>query len=107
MPAGGAHPPSILCLAAGAACAGPRLSSTPEEAPLAAYVRGPGLLFDVRYPRDHADEAARIGGGLLAAGPRLSRWGKFRHGVTVRILPDHETLEALIGLHGYPWLRAW
>jgi hypothetical protein len=107
MPAGGAHRLSILCLAAVAACAVPRLSSTPDEAPLAVEVRGPGLLFEVRYPRDHAAEAARIGGGLLAAGPRLSRWGRFRHGVTVRILPDHESLEALIGLHGYPWLRAW
>ena len=97
----------ILWLAALAGCAVPRLSSTPDEAPLAVEVRGPGLLFEVRYPREHAAEAARIGGGLLAAGPRLSRWGRFQHGVTVRILPDHESLEGLIGLHGYPWLRAW
>ena len=97
----------MLWLAALAGCAVPRLSSTPDEAPLAVEVRGPGLLFEVRYPRERAGEAARIGGGLLAAGPRLSRWGRFRHGVTVRILPDHESLEALIGLHGYPWLRAW
>ena len=107
MRAGGAHRLSVLYLAAVAGCAVPRLSSTPDEAPLAVEVRGPGLLFEVRYPRDQAAEAARIGGGLLAAGPRLSRWGRFRHGVTVRILPDHESLEALIGLHGYPWLRAW
>ena len=97
----------VLCLAVLAGCAVPRLSSTPDEAPLAVEVRGPGLLFEVRYPRDHAMEAAHIGGGLLAAGPRLSRWGRFRHGVTVRILPDHEALEARIGVHGYPWLRAW
>jgi len=96
-----------LCLAALAGCAVPRLSSTPEETPLAVEVRGPGLLFEVRYPRDDAGEAGRIGGGLLAAGPRLSRWGRFRHGVTVRVLPDHEALEAVIGLRGYPWLRAW
>src|SRR5438128_7921105 len=107
MPAGGAQRLSILCLAAVAGCAVPRLSSTPDEAPLAVEFRGPGLLFEVRYPRDHAVEAARIGGGLLAAGPRLSRWGKFQHGVTLRLLPDHESLEAMIGLHGYPWLRAW
>ena len=97
----------VLCLAALASCAVPRLSSTPDETPLAVEVRGPGLLFEVRYPRDDAGEAGRIGGGLLAAGPRLSRWGRFRHGVTVRVLPDHEALEAVIGLHGYPWLRAW
>jgi len=97
----------MLCLAALAGCAVPRLSSTPDETPLAVEVSGPGLLFQVRYPRDDAGEAGRIGGGLLAAGPRLVRWGRFRHGVTVRVLPDHESLEALIGLHGYPWLRAW
>jgi len=97
----------MLCLAALAACAVPRLSSTAEETPLAVEVRGPGLLFEVRYPREDAAEAGRIGGGLLAAGPRLSRWGQFRHGVTVRLLPDHDALEALVGLHGYPWLRAW
>ncbi|HYV67615.1 MAG TPA: hypothetical protein VE964_15320 [Myxococcales bacterium] len=97
----------ILCLAALAGCAVPRLSNTPDDAALAVEVRGPGLLFEVRYPRDDAAEADRIGGGLLAAGPRLSRWGEFRHGVTVRLLPDHEALEALVGLHGYPWLRAW
>ena len=97
----------MICLAALAACAVPRLSSTAEETPLAVEVRGPGLLFEVRYPREDAAEAGRIGGGLLAAGPRLSRWGQFRHGVTVRLLPDHDALEALVGLHGYPWLRAW
>ena len=97
----------LLCLAALAGCAVPRLSSTPEDAPLAVEVRGPGLFFEVRYPREDAAEADRIGGGLLAAGPRLSRWGQFRHGVTVRLLPDHEALESLVGLHGYPWLRAW
>ena len=107
MPAGGAQRLSILCLAAVAGCAVPRLSSTPDEAPLAVEFRGPGLLFEVRYPGDQAVEAARIGGGLLAAGPRLARWGRFQHGVVVRVLPDHESLEAMIGLHGYPWLRAW
>ena len=107
MRAGGAHRLLLISLAALAGCAVPRLSSTPEETPLVTEVRGPGLLFEVRYPRDGAAEVARIGGGLLAAGPQLARWGQFRHGVVIRILPDHEALEAMIGLHGYPWLRAW
>ena len=50
MPAGGAQRLSILWLAAVAGCAVPRLSSTPDEAPLAVEFRGPGLLFEVRYP---------------------------------------------------------
>jgi len=98
---------TVLSLAALVGCAVPRVSSTADEAPLAAEVRGPGLLFELRYPRAESGEAARIGGGLLAAGERISRWGRFRHGVAVRILPDHAALEALVGLHGYPWLRAW
>ena len=98
---------AVVSLAALFACAVPRVSSTGDEATVAAEVRGPGLLFEVRYPRAESGEAARIEGGLLAAGERISRWGTFRHGVTVRILPDHAALEALVGLHGYPWLRAW
>ena len=86
MRAGGAHRLLLISLAALAGCAVPRLSSTPEGTPLATEVRGPGLLFEVRYPRDDAAEAARIGDGLLAAGPQLARWGQFRHGVVVRIL---------------------
>jgi hypothetical protein len=97
----------MLCLAALAGCAAPRLSNTADEVALATEVRAPGLLFDIQYLRADGEEAARIEAGLLAAGPRLRRWGSFRHGVKVRILPDHEALESRIGLHGYPWLRAW
>jgi hypothetical protein len=99
---------AVVSLAALFGCAVPRVSSTAgDETPVAAEVRGPGLLFELRYPRTESAEAARIGGGLLAAGERISRWGRFRHGVTVRILPDHGALEALVGVRGYPWLRAW
>src|SRR5690242_7512841 len=107
MPARRADRLVLVCLAALLGCAVPRVSSTADETLLAAEVEGPGLLFEVRYPREQAAEAARIQSELLAAGPRLARWGRFRHGVAVRVLPDHEALEAMIGLHGYPWLRAW
>jgi len=97
-----------LCGAAlAAACAVPRPSSTADEMPRIEDVAGPGLLFDVRYLRDDGDDVTRIAARLLAAGPHLSRWGAFRHRVSIRILPDHAALENRIGLHGYPWLRAW
>lgn len=90
-----------------AACAVPRPSSAADEVPRIEEVAGPGLLFDVRYLRDDSDDAARIASRLVAAGPHLSRWGAFRHRVSIRVMPDHAALENRIGLHGYPWLRAW
>src|SRR5437868_4609169 len=100
---------SILlpCAAFVTACAVPRASNTPEEISVIDEVAGPGLLFDVRHYRDDSDDAARIAARLLAAGPHLSRWGSFRHRVSIRVFPDHAALENRIGLHGYPWLRAW
>src|SRR5438067_12585488 len=96
-----------LCLAALAACATPRLPSMAPEAPLAEDGAGPALRFSLRYMPEDRSEAARIRGAILEAAPRVSRWGAFRQGVTVRILPDHEALEAAVGRHGYAWLRAW
>jgi hypothetical protein len=90
-----------------AACAVPRPSATAEEVPVVTEVAGSGLLFDVRHLRGDSGDAARIVGKLLAAGPHLSRWGNFRHRVSIRLLADHAALENRIGLHGYPWLRAW
>lgn len=66
-----------------------------------------GLLFELLYTEPDHVEVARIGSSLLAAGPRLSRWGTFRQGVWIRVYPDHDTLEAALDRHGYPWLRAW
>lgn len=78
-----------------------------RKLPLAARVQAPGLLFELLYTEPDHVEVARIGSGLLAAGPRLSRWGTFRQGVWIRVYPDHDTLEAALDRHGYPWLRAW
>jgi hypothetical protein len=98
-----------LCLAAAllAACATARTSSTTRELPLAARVQAPGMLFELLYTETDAAQIGRIGGGLLAAGPRLARWGTFKQGVSIRVYPDHASLEAAVSRHGYPWLRAW
>ncbi len=75
--------------------------------PLAERVQAPGLLFDVLYTSADAQEVARIRGDLLSAGPRLFRWGNFRQGVWIRVIPDHASLEEAVDRRGYPWLRAW
>lgn len=75
---------------------------------MATRVQAPGLLFEVVvYTRSDRNEVGRIGGGVLAAGPRLARWGSFKQGVWIRVIPDHESLEAAVHKKDYPWLRAW
>ena len=41
------------------------------------------------------------------AAARLTEWGPFLEDVTIRIHPDHDSLEKAVGRHGYPWLRGW
>ena len=89
------------------ACSTARPVRAPEDVSLAERVQGPGLLFELVYSPADAREVPRISSGLLAVGPRLSRWGSFRQGVWVRVFPDHDSLEAALGRRGYPWLRAW
>src|SRR5438132_1549119 len=96
-----------LCLAALAACATPRLPSMGREPSLAEDGGTPALRFSLRYMPEDRSEVARIRAAVLEAAPRVSRWGAFRSAVTIRILPDHEALEAAVGRHGYGWLRAW
>ena len=98
-----------LALAAAllAACATARTPGTTRQLPLAARVQAPGLLFELLYTQPDNVEVGRIGSGLLAAGPRLARWGTFRQGVWIRVYPDHDSLESALDRHGYPWLRAW
>jgi hypothetical protein len=78
-----------------------------RDVSFAERVEGPGLLFEVQYTRADVRELPRIESGLLAVGPRLSRWGSFREGVFVRVFPDHDSLERAVDRRGYPWLRAW
>jgi hypothetical protein len=89
------------------ACATPATRSTPAPTALAARVEGPGLLFELIYTSADAQDVPRIEQGLLAAGARVARWGSFREGIHVHLLPDHASLEDAVDRHGYPWLRAW
>src|SRR5512140_1907926 len=74
---------------------------------LGARVDTPGLLVEVLYTPADAAEAESIRKRLLEAGPQLSRWGSFRQGITLRVLPDHDAFEKAANRPGYPWLRAW
>lgn len=89
------------------ACATARTPTTPAPAPLAARIEAPGLLFEIHYTGPDAEEAGRIERALLVASARVVRWGSFREGVFVRLLPDHAALEEAVGRRGHPWLRAW
>jgi len=84
-----------------------RTPSTERGTALAARVEAPGLLVELLYMPADAAEAARIRKELLEAGPPLSRWGSFREGITLRLLPDHDSFERAANRRGYPWLRAW
>jgi hypothetical protein len=84
-----------------------RTPSTERGTALAARVEAPGLLVELFYTPADAVEAARIRKELLEAAPQLSRWGNFRQGITLRLLPDHDSFERAANRRGYPWLRAW
>lgn len=58
------------------------------------------------------ESADRAGGemvrrALIAAAPRLARWGTMRAPVEVQVLPTHESLERAVNRPGFDWLRAW
>jgi hypothetical protein len=89
------------------ACATARPPPAAPDVPRAVQVEGPGLLFELLYTSADEPQISRIRSGLLAAGPQLSRWGSFRQGVSIRVLPDHDSLEEAVERRGYPWLRAW
>jgi hypothetical protein len=109
MPRAGSFLPRFgaLALAVAAACAAPRISSTGSKLPLATQAAGEGASIQLQYEPGNELEARRIGDSLVAARPRVVRWGTFVRPVTVRILPSHDDLETELGRHGYPWLRAW
>ena len=90
-----------------AACASTRPITVAPQVPISEEVRAPGLLFEIDYTASDAAVLPQIREALLAAGPRVARWGSFRQGVHIRLLPDHDALELALERRGYPWLRAW
>jgi hypothetical protein len=64
-------------------------------------------IFRIEYPAREEAEARMVQIAIEQAGPRLARWGKLQEPVTVRIHPDHKSLEKAALRSGYVWLRAW
>lgn len=99
----GSVPGAVLALLLGAGCVGHRFAVRVEVLPVQTEVGA----FHVEYtPRDEAD-AKMAQTAIKQASPRLARWGTFQEPVTVRIHPDHRSLEKAARRSGYDWLRAW
>lgn len=66
-----------------------------------------GVEFELHYRSIDQKVARDVASALATAVPRMERWGRFTHPVTVRIHPTHAALEEAVRRHNYPWLRAW
>lgn len=88
-------------------CASTRFSA--PEAALAASVsmETPTGQFHIDYAPGDEQDATRIRQAVTEALPRLERWGTLREPVTIKVMPDHESLEAAVRQRGFDWLRAW
>jgi len=97
---------ATAALALHLACATARPSTAPGT-PLAVRVEAQGIAFRVVYRAEDASEVPRVEAALLRASGSAIRWGSFRESVTIRVFPDHLSLEEAVDRRGYPWLRAW
>jgi hypothetical protein len=82
------------------AAAEPSLSASLELA-------SPTGQFLIEYEPADARDAARVQQAVEQALPRLARWGAMKEPVTIKVMPDHESLENAVQQHGMDWLRAW
>jgi Family of unknown function (DUF6055) len=99
----GAMPGVVLALLLGAGCVGPRYAGRVEVLPVQTDT-GP---FRVEYPAQDEAGVGMVRTAIEQAGTRLARWGRLQQTVTVRIHPDHRSLERAARRSGYDWLRAW
>jgi hypothetical protein len=70
-------------------------------------MESPAGQLRIEYAPGHEQDAARIQQAVTEALSRLERWGALREPVTLKVMPDHASLEAAVRKHGYDWLRAW
>jgi hypothetical protein len=96
------HKQAVLALVLAAGCV-PGSALRPDDHPLQTEVG----TFYLAYAPAQAQGAARVRAAIQKAGPLLVRWGKLQEPVTVRIQPNHRTLELAAGSSGFAWLRAW
>lgn len=63
--------------------------------------------LELKHTGKDSQENLRIATALLAAAPRVRRWGSLERKVEVQILPSHAALEVAVRRRGFSWLRAW
>ncbi|OJH40065.1 hypothetical protein [Cystobacter ferrugineus] len=77
------------------------------EVALTSSWESPTGLYRIEYAPEDERELTRLVRAVDAALPRLERWGTLREPLTLRVFPDHESLEAAVRQEGLGWLRAW
>jgi hypothetical protein len=70
-------------------------------------VEAAGAVVRLVYPPSEAQAAKDVAAALPGALAIAQRWGPLSGPVTVRLHPDHESLEAAAGQDGFPWMRGW
>ena len=101
---GGAGRVAVLVLVLLSGCATRRMAA---PVALEASIEPPSGQFRIEFSPKDAPEAARIQQAVEEALPRLERWGVLREPVTVKVMPDHASLESAVRQRGLSWLRAW
>ncbi|MDY7225174.1 hypothetical protein [Hyalangium rubrum] len=93
----------MLALLLGTGCTFPRVAMFQEQQPL----ETPVGAFRLEYPPQDTKSAAMVREAIERASPLLTRWGMLQQPVTVRIHPDHRSLERAARRTDLRWLRAW
>lgn len=94
---------AVLALLVSTGCLGPRSGLRAELLTVETAVG----TFRIEYPSREEAGALMVRAALENAGPHLVKWGRLRDPVTVRVHPDHKSLERAAKRSGYAWLRAW
>ncbi len=104
---GGAGLVAALALVLLSGCAMRRMVAAEPALSASMELASPAGQFLIEYDPADARDAARIQQGVEQALPRLARWGALRETVTVKVMPDHPSLENAVGQRDMDWLRAW
>ncbi len=104
---GGAGVVAVLALVLLSGCAARRMVAAPPALDASVELASPAGQFLNEYAPADAQDAARVQQAVEQALPRLARWGAMRETVTIKVMPDHESLENAVKQRGLGWLRAW
>ncbi|MFY0530361.1 peptidase MA family metallohydrolase [Archangium gephyra] len=95
----------VLVLLSG--CASSRFAAPGAALQESVALESPAGRFRIDYAPGQEQDAARVQQAVTEALPRLERWGTLREPVTIKVMPDHASLEAAVRARGFDWLRAW